>query len=330
MSNRYIRNCITKIEQSQIITIFWRWNVRYVTSFTKKKIKSFPYHYPLNESAKSRRLSITFTRIIHGNKQNPEESCNIRYRQKDRCIKTRGKKTNSIYSIGGSIGNGPINLRSEREKERERITILKHVHGKTVAVKLGNYRSHGNHKRSLFARNLSNPLPPTSLFHGNLARGRGREGGRKGISIEEPRHKERVEGKGASFAIKNNSRSFCATWTKAGSERGGGGCVDLCARDVLFRCGSKTRGCSILLLFFSFLSFDPRESFFSFELEFEIGRNICKNLIWNLILVVYRENLDLDRFFEGLFNKVSNRENGNVIVEMCVTDRMFKEGRRSL
>lgn len=42
------------------------------------------------------------------------------------------------------------------------------------------------------------------------------------------------------------------------------------------------------------------------------------------------ENLDLDRFFEGLFNKVSNRENGNVIVEMCVTDRMFKEGRRSL
>lgn len=42
------------------------------------------------------------------------------------------------------------------------------------------------------------------------------------------------------------------------------------------------------------------------------------------------ENLDLDRFFEGLFNKVSNRENGNVIVEMCVTDRMFKEGRRTL
>lgn len=103
-----------------------------------------------------------------------------------------------LFTRRGSIGNGPINLRSEREKEKkkERITILKHVHGKTVAVKLGNYRSHGNHKRSLFARNLSNPLPPTSLFHGNLARGRGREGGRKGISIEEPRHKERVEGKG--------------------------------------------------------------------------------------------------------------------------------------
>lgn len=30
-------------------------------------------------------------------------------------------------------------------------------------------------------------------------------------------------------------------------------------------------------------------------------------------------------FFEGLWNKISNRESGNVIVEMCVIDRYLKK-----
>lgn len=167
------------------------------------------------------------------------------------------------------------------------MTILKHVDGKTVAVKLGNYQSHGNHKRSLLARNLSNPLPPASLFHGNLAWEREGEGYRRRERKGSTKKGWKKTGKGASFAMKNNWRSFCATRTKAGSEGGGGGAA-ICAHEILFlfRYGIENEGMCSISFSFSFLSFlsffsiiGPRESFPDFFLfEFEIGKSW--NLIW--------------------------------------------------
>lgn len=198
------------------------------------------------------------------------------------------------------------------------MTILKHVDGKTVAVKLGNYQSHGNHKRSLLARNLSNPLPPASLFHGNLARKREGEGYRRRERKGSTKKGWKKTGKGASFAMKNNWRSFCATRTKAGSEGGGGGAA-ICAHEILFlfRYGIENEGmCSILFLFFPFFPFlffhywSARifSGFFSIRIRNwkELKFNLICQEFWSCITKDFRFRIDF--FFESLCKKVSNRE----------------------
>lgn len=166
------------------------------------------------------------------------------------------------------------------------MTILKHVDGKTVAVKLGNYQSHGNHKRSLLARNLSNPLPPASLFHGNLAWERGGEGYRRERERDRQRKGGRKQARGQVSRWKTTGEVFARPERRPEVKEGVVEQPSVRTRSSSSSgMGSKTRGCarSFSFSFLSFLSFfsiiGPRESFPDFFLfEFEIGKSW--NLIW--------------------------------------------------
>lgn len=124
-------------------------------------------------------------------------------------------------------------------------------------MKLGNYQSHGNHKRSLLARNLSNPLPPASLFHGNLAWERGGEGYRR---RERERDRRRKGGRrqGGKFRDEKQLEKFLRDPNEGRKWRRGWWSSHLCARDPLpLPVWDRKRGdvLDILFLFFPFFPF---------------------------------------------------------------------------